>query len=74
MIDTSDFSSLVSDKDLIEQLVHLSVESESDQKTLDYILKRDKFSKAQRTWMNSLIFRKGSSFSDWAIIIFDENK
>jgi hypothetical protein len=42
--------------------MHLSVEGESDQKTLDFILKQDKFTAGQRTWMNSLLFRKGSKF------------
>jgi hypothetical protein len=63
MIDIGDFTSLKSDKDLIDQLKHLSIESESDQKTLDYILKRDKLTNAQRVWMNALLFRKGSQFS-----------
>jgi hypothetical protein len=62
MIDTSDFTSLHSDKALITKMTHLSVEGESDQKTLDLILKQDKFTAGQRTWMNSLLFRKGSKF------------
>lgn len=63
MIDTSDFSSLKSDATLVLDLKNLSIESESDQKTLDFILKCGKFSKAQRVWMNALLFRKGSEFS-----------
>ena len=63
MIDTSDFTSLPSDKAVIKKMMNLSVESESDQKVLDLILKQGKFSPAQRTWMNALLFRKGSAFS-----------
>jgi len=63
MIDTSDFTSLQSDQNLIKKLMNLSIESESDQKTLNFILKNDKFSQAQRDWMNTLLLRKGSSFS-----------
>jgi hypothetical protein len=44
-------------------MMNLSIESESDQKVLDFILKQDKFTAGQRTWMNSLLFRKGSAFS-----------
>jgi hypothetical protein len=62
MIDTSDFTSLSSDKALIKKLMYLSIENESDEKTLDFILKQDKFTAGQRTWMNSLLFRKGSKF------------
>jgi hypothetical protein len=63
MIDTSDFTSLPSDKAVIKKMMNLSIESESDQKVLDFILKQDKFTAGQRTWMNSLLFRKGSAFS-----------